>query len=248
MTLIHIYDAETGKFKRSQEPAIDPLETEIQGETVYAVYPNSTSEPLPEYGKHEAPFFIEGEWVVKGQYKNVDVWNTVDKVFETCHTDELSANQVFIDDEAGIKRYKENYMMYIVNENYEIVNNPLYPDYVELKELEAEFDQTDVTYQTVLDTPVQFPLTGKMYKPRWTEDGTYANLIVAKLAGLGTFPIDIWDATKLEENKVSMDEQTFGALCAFLVAIQRAAFDTRKEAQALLIPQIEEKKHILGIE
>ena len=31
MTLIHIYDKETGKFMRSQEPKLDVLETEKQG-------------------------------------------------------------------------------------------------------------------------------------------------------------------------------------------------------------------------
>ena len=67
------------------------------------------------------------------------------------------------------------------------------------------------------------------------------------MAGVITFPIDIWDATKLEENKVSMDQTTFGQLCAFLANIQNQAFETRKYTQSNLLPQIQElEKEIYG--
>ena len=75
MTQIHIYDKETGKWMRTQEPKVDPLETQAQGITVYVKYPNSTELPLPAYGEHELPFFIDGAWVVKGQYKGEEVYN-----------------------------------------------------------------------------------------------------------------------------------------------------------------------------
>lgn len=248
MTLIHVYDEETGKLLRSQEPALDPLETQLQGHPVYAVYYNSTEIPLPEYGEHEAPFFNKEtqEWEVKGQYKNLEVYNKKNKSFEYCYTEELGEDQVWIDDKEGIEKFKKDFQKYVVNEDLEIVENPKYELILQLRELESKLSETDSVYETLLDTPVVFPVTGKLYKPRWTEDGTYANLITAKLAGLGTFPIDIWDATKLEENKVSMDEATFGQLCAFLVQIQRTAFDARKNAQAALLPQIDALKAEIG--
>lgn len=246
MTLIHIYDGETGKWMRSQEPAIDPVETSLRGETVYVQYPNATSAELPEYGKHELPFWVvdektgKGSWVVKGQYKNIEVYNTKNKSFEYCSNEDLGEDQLFIDDKDGIEKFKGTYKKYIVDlDTKTIVENPQYQKYKELEDLRNQLNETETAYSNALDTPVVFPITGKLYKPRWTEDGTYANLITAKLAGLGTFPVDIWDATKLAENKVSMDEKTFGQLCAFLVQIQRAAFDKRKEAQAVLVPQIE---------
>lgn len=248
MVMLHIYDRETGKFMRSQEPKLDPLETKKQGKPVYCTYPCSTTKELPEYGEHELPFFVDGDWVVKGQYKNVEVYNTGTKTFDYCYNEELGEDQVFIDDEEGIKAFKETLHKYIVDETtWTIIENPQYPLWQQLDELNRQLAATDTNYQSALNTPVEFPLNHHLYKPAWTDDGTYAKIITAKLAGLGTFPIEIWDATKLEENMVSMDEQTFGQLCAFLVQIQRTAFDARKRAQALLIPQIEEIEEELGI-
>lgn len=74
----------------------------------------------------------------------------------------------------------------------------------------------------------------------WIDDNTYSKILTGALAGVITFPIDIWDATKLEENMVSMDQTTFGQLCAFLANIQNQAFETRKYAQSNLLPQIQE--------
>ena len=249
MTLIHIYDKETGKLMRSQEPVLDPVETKAAGQPVYVEYPHSTLITPPECGKHEAAFFDEAEnkWNVKGQYKNLDVYNTETESFEYCSQDELNDHQVWIDDEEGIKRFKENYKKYIVDENYHIVENPKYQTYLELQELERQLAETDTTYQDALNTPVEFPANGHLYKAVWIDDGTYEKLIVGSTAGLVQFPIAIWDATKLEENMVSMDQQTFGQLCGFLAQIQNQAFNIRKYAQSSLLPQIEEKKRELGM-
>jgi len=250
MTLIHIYDKETGKFLRSQEPIVDELETQVQGHTVYVTYPYSTEEPLPEYGEHELPFWNSEleEWQVKGQYKNLEVYNKDTKNFEYCYTDELASNQVFIDDKEGIERFKRNYEMYIVDETtWTIVPNPKYNLILQLRELKEQYAQTDVTYQTALETPAEFPLNHHLYKPIWVDDGTYSKILTGALAGVITFPIDIWDATKLEENMVSMDQQTFGALVAFLAQIQATAFNVRKYAQSELIPEIQElEREIYG--
>ena len=234
---------------RSQEPVLDPVETKAAGQPVYVEYPHSTLITPPECGKHEAAFFEEDNdrWVIKGQYKNIDVYNKETKSFEYCSQDELNENQVWIDDEEGIKRFKENYMMYIVDENYHIVENPKYQTYVELQELERQLAETDSTYQEALNTPVEFPLNGHLYKAVWVDDNTYGKLMTGALAGVVQFPIDIWDATKLEENMVSMDQQTFGALVGFLAQIQNQAFNIRKHAQSVLIPQIEAKKRELGM-
>ena len=230
MTLIHIYDKETGKFMRSQEPKLDPLETEKQGHPVYVTYANSTDVALPEYGEHELPFWNSelGEWEVKGQYKNLEVYNKDTKTFDYCYTDELAENQVFIDDKEGIEKKKKNYEMYIVDEEtWTIIPNP--------------------TYQAALETPVEFPLNHHLYKAMWIDDNTYSKILTGAMAGVITFPIDIWDATKLEENMVSMDQTTFGQLCAFLANIQNQAFETRKYAQSTLLPQIQElEREIYG--
>lgn len=249
MTLLHIYDAETGKLVRSQEPTIDPLESQVQGTTVYCEYPNSTTDELPTYGEHQAPFYINGEWVIKGQYKNLEVYNKETKNFEYCYSEDLGENQVFIDDKEGIENFKSNYRRYKVDEEtWTIVEDPKYETYLELEALENQLAQTDEVYAAALDTPVVFPVNGKQYKARWIDDGTYSKLITGKLAGLITFPIEIWDATKLEENMVQMDETTFGQLCAFLANIQAQAFEVRKYAQSTLIPQIEAKRAELGVD
>lgn len=248
MVMLHIYDRETGKFMRSQEPKLDPLETKKQGKPVYCTYPCSTTKELPEYGEHELPFFVDGDWVVKGQYKNVEVYNKETKTFDYCYNEELGENQVFIDDEEGIKRFKETLHKYIVDEEtWTIKENPQYPLWQQLDELNKQLAATDTTYQEALNTPVEFPLNHHLYKPVWVDDGTYSKLMTGALAGVVTFPINIWDATKLEENMVSMDQQTFGQLVGFLAQIQNQAFEIRKHAQSVLIPQIKEIEEELGI-
>lgn len=258
MTLIHIYDGETGRYRRSQEPVIDVLASELAGVPIYVEYANSTTEPLPEFGEHECPFWVVptrgknkgiGRWEVKGQYKNVEVYDKDTKAFTYCATDELGANQLFIDDKEGIEKFKADYKKYIVNEKTcKIEKNPDYFKYVELQELEEKLANTDKEYEEFLNTPVVFPATGKLYKPVWVDDGTYAKLLSGCQAGLFQFPQDIWDATKLEENKVRMNEEVFKKLCLFLSGYQAAAFTARKEAQSLLLAKIAEKKAELGIE
>lgn len=250
MTLIHIYDKETGKFMRSQEPKLDILEAEKQGRPVYVTYANSTDVALPEYGEHELPFWNAelSEWEVKGQYKNLEVYNKDTKTFDYCYTDELAENQVFIDDKEGIENFKKNYEMYVVDEEtWTIIPNPKYDLILQLRDLKEQFDNTDTAYQAALETPVEFPLNHHLYKAMWIDDNTYSKILTGALSGVITFPIDIWDATKLEENKVSMDQATFGQLCGFLAQIQNTAFETRKYAQSELIPQIQElEKEIYG--
>lgn len=240
MTLIHIYDKETGKFLRSQEPAIDPLESQAKGTTVYSVYDNSTELPLPECGEHELPFFIDGAWVVRGQYKNVEVYNTTTKNFEYCQTDELAANQHYIDDKAGIERFKRENGKYIVDEEtWTIIDNPLWEVISELREIEAALAKADEDYQTALNTPIIYEATGKLYKPKWVDDGTYEKLLTCIQYGLTQFPVPIWDATEKAENMVQMDQQTFMGLIAFLAAAQQTAFNTRKITKSQLIERKE---------
>ena len=237
MVKLHIYEKETGKYLRSQEPKIDVLETKIKGEPVYVKYSNSTELELPAYGKHELPFFIDGKWVVKGQYKNTEVYNTETKSFGYCYTDELAENQVFIDDVEGIAAFKENYQKYIVDENFQIVENPKYETLCKLNNLRSQLAETDVAYDTVLETPVEY-VNNNVYKPKWVVDGTYGNLVNGYTAGIVQFPIPIWDATKLEENMVMMEYDEFGALILFLTAIQQKAFNARKTAQSALLKEI----------
>ena len=250
MTLIHIYDKETGKFMRSQEPKLDILETEKQGHPVYVTYANSTDVALPEYGEHELPFWNTelSEWEIKGQYKNLEVYNKDTKTFDYCYTDELAENQVFIDDKEGIENFKKNYEMYIVDEEtWTIIPNPKYDLILQLRDLKEQFANTDTAYQAALETPVEFPLNHHLYKARWVDDSTYTKILTGAMAGVITFPINIWDATKLAENMVSMDQATFGQLVGFLAQIQNTAFETRKYAQSVLLPQIQElEKEIYG--
>lgn len=239
MTTLHIYNKETGKYMRSQEPKVDPLETAKQGKTVYCTYPNSTEVELPEYGEHEIPFFnVETqEWTVKGQYKNLQVYNTETKSFEYCAEDELGENQVFIDDKEGIKKFQKEYQKYIVNEDFQIVENPQYEILQQLNTLNSEYNDADTTYNNILETPVTFT-NGKTYKPSWITDDTYPRILVGAMAGAIEFPIDIWDSTQLKENMVSMDSETFGALCVYLTTIQMNAFNDRKNAQDILNQRI----------
>ena len=250
MTIIHIYDASTGEFIRSQELPIDPVATQMKGEIVYAYFPNSTEEELPTFGEHEKIFWVvdentgTGSWVVKGNYKNVEVYNTVTKVFEICSTDDLPEEQICIDEDSDkiwdFKLHPEKYLVDV--DTHKLIDNPKYELVLELKELERQLDLTEDAYTEALETPIVFPGTGKLYKPVWIDDGTYEKLIVGSTAGLVQFPIQIWDATKLEENMVEMDAQTFGALCAFLAQVQATAFNTRKYAQSTLLALIEAKK------
>lgn len=239
MTMLHIYDSETGKYMRSQEPVIDPLETKKKGEPVYCVYPYSTTDELPTYGEHELPFRINDEWVVKGQYKNCEVYNKDSKNFEYCQNDELAENQVFIDDKEGIEEYKKTAHKYMVDEEtWTIVENPKFVLYQQLDELNKQMSESESAYNDALETPVEFPANEHLYKAKWVDDGTYEKLIVGKTAGLFTFPQPIWDATKLEENMVMMDELTFGQLCGFLAQVQNVAFNTRKTLQSALTKKI----------
>lgn len=237
--LIHVYDKETGKLMRSQEPVIDVLETEAAGIPIYVTYPNSTTLDLPEYGEHECPFFIDGSWVVKGQYKGLEVYDTEKKSFEYCYEEELGENQVFIDDKEGIEKFKSEYLKWIVNENFEIVENPDYERLMAIQEIDSKLAKADSDYQTILETPVVFPGTGKLYKPKWIDDGTYTKLITGIQAGVVTFPQNIWDATEKEENMVSMDMETFMGLCLFLTQVQNNAFAARKALKSELIAQKE---------
>lgn len=239
MTLQHIYDKETGKLMRSQEPVLDKKATEFYGRPVYCEYPNCTEKPLPAYGEHEAPFFIDGEWVVKGQYKGLEVYDTEKKTFEYCYDEELKENQVFIDDKEGIEKFKTEYQKWIVDENFHIVPNPNYETIQKVNEIDAALAQADSDYQNALETPVVFPLTGKLYKPKWIDDGTYAKLITGVQSGILKFPQNIWDATEKEENMVSMDMETFGALCAFLAQKQGEAFAIRKALKSELLAEKE---------
>ena len=242
MKKIHIYDKDTGKYMRSQEPAIDPLESQLLGYTVYAEYENSTEEELPEYGEHEIPFWnFELEvWEVKGQYKNLEVYNTETKTFEYCGDDDLKENQVWIDDKEGIEKFKSDYQKYIVDETtWKIIPNPDYDRLVKIREIDSQLNECDGKYNEYLDTPLQFT-NGHLYKPKWVDDGTYGKLLTCIEHGIAQYPLPIWDATEKAENMVEMDEPTFMSLIAFLGAAQQTAFNVRKEAKSKLIAQKEQ--------
>lgn len=239
MTLQHIYDGETGKLIRSQEPAIDPLETKLHGYPIYVQYPYSTEIPLPEYGEHECPYFINGAWVVKGEWKNIEVYNTESKNFEYCYTEELGENQIWIDDKEGIKKFKDNFQQYIVNEDLKIVPNPDYELLQQKQALNEQLSKADQDYNEFLNTPIQFT-NGCMYKVKWIDDGTYTKLITGAQAGLVKFPIEVWDATEKAENMRSMSQEEFGQLCAWLALTQQQAFNTRKQLKSSILSQLEE--------
>lgn len=225
---IHVYDKETGKYMRTQEPRVDVLESKFRGETVYVSYPNSTTEPVPEHGKHEVPYFIDGKWEIRGNYKNVKVYNTESKYFEYCYEDDLGENQVVIDDEEGIKKFEEEPMKWVVSQDFKIVENPNYELENALKEVNEKLAQVKQDYNDGLEEPVVFPLTGKLYKAKWVDDGTYTKIITGAQTGLIQFPQQIWDATELAENMVEMDSEMFTALCTFLALRQKELFDKKK--------------------
>lgn len=239
MTLaeIHVYDKETGKFMRSQQPKIDPLETQLQGKTVYVSYPNSTTIPVPEHDKHEEAYFVDGKWEIRGNYKNVKVYNTESKYFEYCYNDDIGENQIVIDDEEGIKKFEDEPNKWVVNSELKIVPNPNYEIQQAIQDIDQKISTVKQEYTEGLEEPVVFPLTGKLYKAKWINDGTYTKLITGAQVGLITFPQNIWDATEREENMVSMDQETFAALCTFLAMRQKELFDTKKTKTDELLAQ-----------
>ena len=238
---LYIYDGKTGQYLRSQDLIVDTLETTLQGKIVYVSYPNSTTEKLPKYGEHELPYFKNGKWTIKGQWKDVVLYNTKIKCFEVCETDEKKAEQVFINDKKGIERFIKNPDKYRVNKQFKIVTNPLYEDKVALDKLAVEIENCDIEYAQALDTPVLF--TNKcLYKPKWVDDGTYSKLITAKSMGMLSFPQVIWDSTELEENAREMSEEEFLQLCNFLAIKQQTLFNERKLKKSELLKQYNEVK------
>lgn len=234
---LHVYDKETGKYMRTQDPKIDPLETKLQGKTVYVKYPNATTKALPEYKEnYQVPYFIDGEWVVKGNYKNKEVFNTKNKNFEYCYEEELGEDQVVIEglEEDEIKKFKEEYQKWVMTSDFKIVPNPNYDKIKAIQDIDTQISEIEQKYNESLDTPVVYPANGLLYKPKWASDGTYGNLMVGLSTGLVPFPQEIWDATKLRENMREMTGEEFSSLTRFIAAVQGQLFNERKQKIAEL--------------
>ena len=117
---------------------------------------------------------------------------------------------------------------------YFVVNNELtttptdgYKNKTRLAEIDKELTQADVTYQTVLNTPVKYT-NGYTYLPSYVD--SYALLIAS-----GVSPLTIWDSTEL--NSVSMTTAELTALSTFLKDIAEPAFQTRKTTRKALLTE-----------
>lgn len=243
MTYIHIYDGETGRLLRSQEPAIDPLESELAGVPVYAEYPFSTEVEPPETGYHEWPYWTGEGWEVRGEWKNIEVWNKNTKSFEFCFDDELGEHQLYVPDAEGIMKFHQEPLKYVVDEEKAtIVENPKYEICLEIQQLKNMLDKLDIEYAEHLSTPIEYPVTGKLYKMSWLDDSNYNKLLTGIVAGTIVPPVCIWDATGKPENMVEMDGDAFKELCSFLSEKREEAYTLYKGGKACLQEKIAEKE------
>ncbi len=121
-----------------------------------------------------------------------------------------------------------------------------YLAYQRIEEIDSLLAESDSIYEAALEAPVEF--NTHFYKAAWVDDGTYSKLITGALAGLISFPQNIWDITKKEINMVSMTQDEFLQLVAVLATVQSSAFDVRKAEQSTLITEKEELYTFLALD
>lgn len=86
-------------------------------------------------------------------------------------------------------------------------------------------------YQRKLDTPIEYPVNGFTYKPKWAEN-IYAGLLQKGALLPQLFPLKIYDSTELEDRAQSMTMEQLTALSIFLATAQERYFAEYKAEKA----------------
>jgi len=100
-----------------------------------------------------------------------------------------------------------------------------------LKEITQELNQSDITYNNILNTPIEYT-NGHVYKPKYIND--YILLIAS------TMSYEIWSDD--ETYSEIMDTAKITELCLFLKSVTEPAYQIRKMTRKALL---EEEKDIL---
>lgn len=86
-------------------------------------------------------------------------------------------------------------------------------------------------YKKNLDTPIEYPVNGFTYKPKWAES-IYAGLLQKGALLPQLFPLKIYDSTETEERAELMTMEELIALSIFLAQAQERFFAEYKAQKA----------------
>lgn len=112
----------------------------------------------------------------------------------------------------------------LTKSEYEEFKNVLIANEINAQENSTAFEN----YQNKLNTPVQYPINGFYYKPKWAE-GVYAGLLEKGALLPAIFPLKIYDSTETEENSALFTQEELIALSIFLAQKQEQFFQEYKQ-------------------
>ena len=129
------------------------------------------------------------------------------------------------DGETGVKyQYQEAFLT--LNE-FESYSNELIAKAIKGDDNSEAYEN----YQRKLDTPLEYPVNGFTYKPKWAEN-VYAGLLQKGALLPQLFPLKIYDSTELEDRAQSMTMEQLTALSIFLATAQERYFAEYKAEKA----------------
>ena len=208
-------------YEGEREARLDVLETEKQGQEVYAKPINATFTVLPELKKGQAAKYdtVNDSWTVVtsnvGKYVINTKLNGISKVVEDRP---IRSYEILITE--------EQYYDMMANPNkYEISDKELidisgtqaYQNKINIQKYENLIRAEKEKYDKFLNTPVKYSNT--FYLPRYLDD--YEKL------QLRSFPQEIWDADGLTSKVMSKSD--FLGLKTFLEGLVNKAYKEKKE-------------------
>lgn len=137
--------------------------------------------------------------------------------------------------------------------NFEFADTAEYAQKTRIEAIDGQIAAVETEYEAFLDSEVTYS-NGKKYRVRYAEE-SYQPLISAETslqlmksslsqnqAELieSSFPLKIWDSTKLEGNAVDMSLEELVKLALFLKNLQQTAWNSRKEQIAVLTAEKDE--------
>ena len=139
--------------------------------------------------------------------------------------------EVTIEDEQYGNRTEFQYEeAYISQNDYETYKNQLLFKLLNDQDNSSAYDN----YLTKLDTPVEYPVNGFTYKPKWAEN-IYAGLIQKGQLLPSLFPLKIYDSTEEEERAANFSLEELVALSIFLAGKQEEYFAEYKAEKKALV-------------